>query len=100
MVYNTSRIIKLPMGGHTMMARNQQVRGKGMGSVLLSTGGAGAASSYMDMDDYISTTGIDPYNRVQSTARKGYGLKSLSSKLQGLEITPKNGRRKNITMSM
>ena len=100
MVYNTSRIIKLPMGGHTMMARNQQVSGKGMGSVLLSTGGAGAGSSYMDMDDYIRTTGIDPYNSQQSKASKGFGLKSVASKLQGLTITPHTGRRKNITMSM
>lgn len=100
MVYNTSRIIKLPMGGHSMMARNQQVMGKGMGSVLLSTAGGGAGSSYMDMDDYIRTTGIDPYNRATSKASKGFGLKSVASKLQGLAIVPQSGRRKNITMSM
>ena len=100
MVYNTSRIIKLPMGGHTMMAHNQQVSGKGMGSVLLSTAGGGAGSSYMDMDDYIRTTGIDPYARGQSKASRGFGLRSISSKLQGLEIIPRSGRRKNITMSM
>lgn len=100
MVYNTSRIIRLPMGGHTMMARNQQVMGKGMGSVLLSNAGGGAGSSYSDLDDYIKTTGIDPYTRQQSKASKGFGLKSVASKLQGLAITPSSGRRKNITMSM
>ncbi len=100
MVYNTSRIIRLPMGGHTMMARNQQVMGKGMGSVLLSTAGGGSGSSYADMDDYIRTTGIDPYARMPSKASKGFGLKSVASKLQGLTIAPQTGRRKNITMSM
>lgn len=100
MVYNTSRIIKLPMGGRSMMAHNQQVTGKGMGSVLLSTAGGGAGSSYMDMDDYIRTTGIDPYNRGQPKASRGFGLKSVASKLQSLSIVPQTGRRKNITMSM
>jgi len=100
MVHNTSRFIKLPMGGHTLMARNQRVAGQGMGSVLLSTGGPGAGSSYMDMDDYIRTTGIDPYARQTAKGSKGFGMKSVASKLQSLSIVPTAGRRKNITMSM
>jgi len=100
MVHNTSRLIKLPMGGHTLMARNQRVAGQGMGSVLLSTGGPGGASSYADLDDYISTTGIDPYNRQTSKGSKGFGMNSVASKLKSLSIIPTAGRRKNITMSM
>jgi hypothetical protein len=71
-----------------------------MGSVLLRTAGPGTASSYMDMDDYISTTGINPYTRASTS--KGKGLpKSLSSKLSNLNIEqPMNAIKKNIVMHM
>jgi hypothetical protein len=76
------------------------IKGQGMGSVLLRQGGGGSASSYMDMDDYISTTGINPYAR--SGVAQGKGLpKSLSSKLSKLSIAPPVDRpRKNIVMHM
>jgi hypothetical protein len=69
-----------------------------MGSVLLRTGGAGGASSYSDMDDYIATTGINPYARK---GMEGSGMmKSLSDKLSKLNIEPKlHVKKKNITMS-
>jgi hypothetical protein len=76
------------------------VKGEGMGSVLLRTGGGGAASSYMDMDDYISTTGINPYTRAGVSQGKGLP-KSLSSKLSNLNIAPPTTTpRKNIVMHM
>ena len=98
MVHNITRLVKLPFGGHTLNSRNSTIKGRGMGSVLLSTGGAGAGSSYMDMDDYIHTTGIDPYARKGVT--RGRGVGSLSARLSKMEIVPSSGRRKNITMSM
>ena len=96
MVYNTTRYAKLPFSNSTMTAHTKRFMGKGIGGVLLATGGAGAASSYMDMDDYIRTTGRDPYRS------NGKGLSSVSSKLSKLNIeVPKSvGRRKNIVMSM
>jgi len=76
--------------------------GSGMGSVLLRKGGPGAASSYQDMDDYIATTGINPYTRARPTGR---GLSDkLGSKLSNLKIESKNAsdlpKRKKIVMSM
>ena len=58
------------------------ISGSGMGSVLLRTGGAGAGSSYIDIDDYIATTGINPYTR--STTGKGLADR-LGSKLSSLK---------------
>jgi hypothetical protein len=70
-----------------------------MGSILLNTGGGGGASSYSDMDDYIATTGINPYAR-KGMETSGTGMKSLSDKLSKLNIEPKlHVKRKNITMS-
>lgn len=76
--------------------------GSGMGSVLLRTGGPGAGSSYSDIDDYIKTTGLNPYSRA-STTGKGLNDK-LASKLSNLNIEKKSAtelpRRKKIVMSM
>ena len=78
--------------------------GSGMGSVLLRTGGPGAGSSYLDIDDYVRTTGINPYARAGVTP-KGSGLSDkLSSKLSALNIEKKSAselpKRKKIVMSM
>jgi L-aminopeptidase/D-esterase-like protein len=71
MVFNTARIVQLPFGCGQMHAHTKIMRGKGlgsgMGSVLLRKGGAGSASSYMDIDDYVATTGINPYTRSKSS---------------------------------
>ena len=99
MVYSTTRHIKLPFSNSKMTAHTKRMYGQGMGSVLLATGGGGGASSYSDMDDYIATTGINPYAR-KGMESSGSGLKSLSSKLSKLNIEPKlHVKRKNITMS-
>jgi hypothetical protein len=81
-----------------------KIEGEGMGSVLLRTGGPGAGSSYMDMDDYIRTTGLNPMTRSSTQRAKnmdGTGMKSLGSKLARLNIQnpSMDSKRKNITMS-
>lgn len=104
MVYNTTRTVKLPHHCSIILKaisankkQGMDVHGKGMGSVLLQTGGPGAGSSYMDMDDYIATTGINPYTRAQGTGV----TKKISSKLSKLNISPPTvTRRKNIVMTM
>jgi hypothetical protein len=54
----------------------------------------------MDMDDYISTTGINPYTRAGVTQGKGLS-KSMTAKLSNLNIAPPTGsKKKNIVMSM
>jgi hypothetical protein len=75
------------------------MRGTGNGSVLLRTAGGGAGNSYMDMDDYIRTTGIDPYKRRSGTGL-GTGMRSLGDKLSKLSIAPTSAVRKNIVMNM
>ena len=81
--------------------KSSVIGGSGMGSVLLRTGGAGAGSSYMDMDDYIATTGINPYTR--SSTGKGLADR-LGSKLSSLNIEKKVAselpKKKKIVMSM
>ena len=108
MVYNTVRMVKLPHHDASRLSAisaNSKhgmhfINGSGMGSVLLRPGGGGAASSYMDIDDYIATTGINPYTRAGVTQGKGLS-KSLSAKLSNLNIAPPTGsKKKNIVMSM
>jgi len=82
----------------TMMAHTRRPMGKGVGAVLLrEPGGAGSASSYMDMDDYLRTTKRNP--SLYNTTGKGI---SSSSKLNNLKLlTPSvMSKRKNITMNM
>jgi hypothetical protein len=99
MVYSTTRHIKLPFSNAKMVSHTKRLYGQGMGSILLNTGGGGGASSYSDMDDYIATTGINPYAR-KGMESSGTGMKSLSDKLSKLNIEPKlHVKRKNITMS-
>jgi len=104
MVYNTTKLVKLPHhNASTLKAisaagKSMKFIGSGMGSVLLRKGGGGAASSYMDMDDYIATTGMNPYTRAGVSQGKGLPSK-IASKLS--KLTPLTGPvRKNIVMSM
>jgi len=107
MVFNATRHIKLPMRNATLRSHNSSVimKGEGIGGVLLQRGGAGGGSSYMDMDDYIATTGINPYARAGVSRPSGSGLgvglgKKLSEKLSKLSVIPDGAKRKNITMSL
>lgn len=78
----------------------------GSASVLLD-GGIGGQSSYSSIEDYINTTGRDPYsnqiNRSQVIpARKsGSGLADkIASKLSKLSLDkPNKPKKKNIVMS-
>ena len=91
--------MQIPHSNAVMTTRSKIINGKGMGSVLLSVGGPGAASSYMDMDDYIATTGINPNTRTfKPASTAGTGMSKLSEKLNKLKIN-EGPRRKNITMS-
>jgi hypothetical protein len=100
MVYNITKHAKLPFSNATIHTKNSSSAtiGKGMGSVLLSVGGPGSASSYIDVDDYQRQTGRQVFN----TSEKGQGLSKISSKLSklNLETGLKKGKRKNITMSI
>jgi hypothetical protein len=74
-------------------------KGRGMGSVLLSTGGPGGASSYSGVDDYIHTTHMNPYTHQK--VGKGLGLGMLTKKLQSLNVKPiKPMKSKNISFSL
>lgn len=103
-------IVKLPFSNVTMNTHTGKVRatahslmhplmsGSGMGSILLSRAGGGAGSTYMDLDDYLTTTGIDPFQRTK-TQSKGEGLRKLGQKLAGFKLSDEPKKlRKNITM--
>lgn len=98
MVHNIITKATIPFRPQVLMHKGKHSSGKGMGSVLLNTGGAGSASSYIDIDDYIETTGRNPFGA------KGQGIKGLnelSKKLSKINLQPtSNVRRKNITMNM
>ena len=110
MVHNIVRHSLLPFSNSRLKTLNSQpITGRGMGSVLLRSGGGGAGSSYMDMDDYIRTTGINPYTRgssapssALSSAPSGRGLEKLGAKLSKLNISTVSGqpKKKNIRISI
>tara|TARA_R110000782_G_C14541350_1_gene383805 strand:+ start:196 stop:525 length:330 start_codon:yes stop_codon:yes gene_type:complete len=108
MVYNTARQAMLPhhkccnLSAISASGKGMKFIGSGIGSVMLRKGGPGGASSYQDMDDYIATTGINPYARAGVSQSKGSGIpSSITSKLSKLSIAPpvEGPKRKNITMS-
>ena len=90
------RLIYVPrMNNIHISGKNPRRQGRGMGSVLLQTGGPGSGSSYESLEDYKSTTG------------RGLGLglglglstpdrSGLSKKLESLSITPAKQKPKNI----
>lgn len=97
MVFNIVRHHSLPFRSQTMKGGAKHTQGAGIGGLLLNKGGAGGASSYIDIDDYIDTTGRNPFKSEQHS--RGKGLENLSSKLSKLNITPSSTiRKKNITM--
>lgn len=99
MVYNNARCRRF-----AGMSPKPHVQGRGMGAVVIRKGGPGAGSSYLDLQDYIHTTGNNPETYASNFTNKMSGLmsggrisKKLSSKLSSLNIEPK--KRKNIVMS-
>lgn len=105
MVHNNVSVVKLPFAHSTRTGVSKSTKGTGMGSVLLRTGGPGAGSSYSDMDEYIATTGINPFVRKVDMSggalpkpvvqRKVEKMSSLTDKLSKLSVP----KRKNIVMS-
>ena len=91
------------MNRHSATAR---IHGGGAPSFLLD-GGIGGQSSYASLDDYMKTTGRDPYNNQISrpqtipALRSGTGLADkIASKLSKLSLDkPKKAKKKNIVMS-
>jgi hypothetical protein len=85
---------------------NPRIHGTGAPSFLLD-GGIGGQSSYYSIQDYINTTGRDPYNnkidRSQAipALKSGTGLADkIASKLSKLSLEkPKKAKKKNIVMS-
>ena len=94
MVYNSVKCRRF-----AGMSPKPHVQGRGMGAVVIRKGGAGAGSSYMDLEDYEHITGNNPETYASDFARINGGRisKKLSSKLSSLSIEPK--KRKNIVMS-
>jgi len=98
--------IQLPYSNarlHTHLGK----RGMGMGSVLLSKGGTGSASSYSSLEDYIQITGADPAKYSREAEKVGAGfipqkarkLDRLGEKLSNLSVHSQKPKIKNITMS-
>lgn len=89
---------------HSVLPGFRNKIGKGMGSVLLQTGGPGAASSYASISDYEKTTGIDarrpPKDSIQPMGRGLMGS-TLKSKIRSLIAKPmKETKPKNISFML
>jgi hypothetical protein len=69
--------------------RKKLMEGCGMGSVILNKGGAGAGSSYTDLDAYMNITGNSP--------ARGSGL---GEKLNKLIVKPLNKKPQNIKFEL
>lgn len=69
--------------------RKKIMEGRGMGSVLLSKGGAGSGSSYTSIDDYMNITGNSP--------ARGSGL---GEKLHKLIVKPLTRKPQNIKFDL
>ena len=85
---------------HHIRKKNMQVLGTGFGSVLLQPGGSGSGSSYSNVDDYIATTGVNPYENTNAIS--GRGLSKVQKSLASFNImTPsKKIKAKNINFSL
>jgi hypothetical protein len=85
---------------------NSRIQGRGAPTFLLD-GGIGGQSSYTSVEDYMNTTGRDPYtnklNRPQVIPAhvSGSGLADkIASKLSKLSLEkPSKPKKKNIVMS-
>ena len=99
------KMIFLPHMPNIHMTRgHRQRQGRGMGSVLLNQGGAGSASSFESVDDYMETTG----RQLGSGLGLGLGLgiksgvdrSGLNRKLESLSVAPKKTKAKNIHFNL
>ena len=74
----------------------KQLCGMGMGSILMSKGGAGAGSSYPSVDSYMKTTG----QNVNAGSGLGLGLGDIGEKLGKLIVKPLVRKPQNIKFNM
>jgi len=103
-------ITKAYFKGGAIRTHNQKhINGRGIGDVLLDNGGTGGGSSYTSLEDYINTTGSDPYKSLGKGIGSGAGsdnskksLASMNSKLENLFAKSQKGKKKekNITFSI
>lgn len=100
---NKTSHIRLPFTNARIKTLNKAISGSGTGSVLLDNGMGGQSSYPGGVDDYIATTGRNPYtNVVDIPSKRGNGLADkLSRKLSALNIEKPSslGKKKNITMN-
>jgi hypothetical protein len=96
----------MPMSNGTLrVSTRQHINGRG-GSVLLNLGGAGGGSSYSSIDDYTSTTGINPFLGSNSIGggfggSLGKSKEAVNSKLESLLVKTKKGKKeKNINFNI
>lgn len=103
MVRTVSKIY-MPMSGGTIRSSTRKhISGRGYGTVLLDggLGGYGGGSSYTSVDDYINTTGIDPYVGQPIFMGKGIrNLSSMNSKLENLLVKKNPKKEKNINFNL
>lgn len=91
---------------HSNLRSHRQRQGRGMGSVILSRGGPGSASSYESVDDYVETTGRQLGSGLGCGLGLGLGMKSgadrrgLNRKLESLSVAPKKLKSKNISFNL
>jgi len=86
--------VYIPTISNSFSLKNRSISGKG-GSVLLRHGGAGSASSYDSVSDYLGTIG--------SPSLAGKGMpSSLNRKLESLSLAvqPKKPKIKNIKFNL
>lgn len=94
------RLIYLSNMPSINMSMNKRKRqGRGMGSVLLSRGGPGGASSYSSVEDYLETTNNRLGNGIFPMGA-GMNTSGLKKRLESLSIAPKNNKTKNIRFNM
>jgi hypothetical protein len=103
-------ITKAYFKGGAIRTHNQKhINGRGIGDVLLDggNGGMGSGSSYTSLEDYINTTGSDPYKSLGKGIGAGSdnskkSLASMNSKLENLFAKSQKGKKKekNITFSI
>jgi hypothetical protein len=106
MVRTISKIYMPMANGTIKTATRKHISGRGYGTVLLNggLGGYGGGSSYSSIDDYINTTGVDPYAGEPISMGKGIrNLSSMNSKLENLLVksNKKNPKKeKNINFNL
>ena len=71
-IYRTSDRKRYGGGLREIFEKKEEMKGKGMGSILL--GGVGAASSYESVDDYRKTMGAGLKSKVMSLKPKRHNI--------------------------